>query len=315
MSKEKKIFRQYNTALGLRNFEIELFWKRSLFFWGFIASTFVAYTYIFEKSSFIAFVIACFGFVCSVAWVLVNRGSKRWQENWESIIDEIEEEVSSVYGIEEDITGSLFRRRGEVKYSPFAAGEFSVSKITIILSCFTSFIWCTIILYHLYKLCLTSLLFSGYPLSSSKIFLLNGLAQFFVCSVVVVCVLCCLPKKGASGKEENITGDWDFSYTGLPYKKKVAMRCTETHCTVRYIDKKVRYPYYVSGDQFTIIVKGKKLIGTISKDKQTIKGKYFIMNITTETTEKMNFFGKKIKNIGCFLEKIQDMLCRFLLCN
>jgi len=49
----------------------------------------------------LAVLIACFGFVCSVAWSLVNRGSKYWQENWEFIVE----------GNEGDITGDLFKYR------------------------------------------------------------------------------------------------------------------------------------------------------------------------------------------------------------
>ena len=72
--------KKYDVALVTRNFEIELFWKRSLFFWGGIASAFVGYATLVKDKPSLAILIACFGFVCSVAWSLVNRGSKYWQE-------------------------------------------------------------------------------------------------------------------------------------------------------------------------------------------------------------------------------------------
>ena len=58
--------------------EIDNFWKRSIFFWGFIGAAFVGYSTLYDKSNamFLQFIIACFGLVCSVAWTLMNRGSK-----------------------------------------------------------------------------------------------------------------------------------------------------------------------------------------------------------------------------------------------
>jgi hypothetical protein len=32
---------RFDVAVQVRNFEIELFWKRSLFFWGFISAAFI----------------------------------------------------------------------------------------------------------------------------------------------------------------------------------------------------------------------------------------------------------------------------------
>jgi hypothetical protein len=139
-NKLKMNIKKYDIAIATRNFEIELFWKRSLFFWGFIAAAFIGYTTIIEFDRRLAIVIASFGFVCSFAWTLVNRGSKRWQENWEILVFEIENEV----------TGSLFkeRREKEIKSTWLAAKKFSVSKITIALSDFTVLIWLILMVPH-----------------------------------------------------------------------------------------------------------------------------------------------------------------------
>lgn len=139
-SDTKMLEKKYDVALATRNFEIELFWKRSIFFWGFIASAFIAYATIASQKQPLALLIACFGLVCSFAWTLVNRGSKRWQENWEMIVSEIEN----------DVTGSLFtERRSKSDGNPWLkAREYSVSKITIALSDFTVFVWLILILYQ-----------------------------------------------------------------------------------------------------------------------------------------------------------------------
>jgi len=71
--------------------EVERFWKRSLFFWGFIAAAFVAYGVLIEKSDKdLPLAISCFGLICSIAWTLANRGSKYWQYHWEEKLKSVE---------------------------------------------------------------------------------------------------------------------------------------------------------------------------------------------------------------------------------
>lgn len=166
--------KQYDVALATRNFEIELFWKRSIFFWGFIASAFVGYATLIQLKSPLAIVLACFGFVCSFAWALVNRGSKRWQENWEILVGEFEEEI----------TGELFslRREKTKKHIWLSASKFSVSKITIALSDFTVIVWLSLLFYHFIKIFQTTHIFS---IAALPIFAIIGtllFALFMYCS-------------------------------------------------------------------------------------------------------------------------------------
>ena len=144
-SEEKtKKEKAYDTALATRNFEIELFWKRSIFFWGFIASSFVGYAALMKNTAGLAVVVASFGFVCSCAWSFVNRGSKRWQENWELLVAELED----------DVTGKMFKERKfkESSNSWLSAKKFSVSKIAIALSDYTVLIWFTLMMWHVVEL-------------------------------------------------------------------------------------------------------------------------------------------------------------------
>lgn len=99
-----KLKMAYDKAWENRNYEIDKFWSRALYFWGFIAATFVAYTAIITsensqmqkiKESNIDICILALGVIFSLAWWLVIRGSKRWQENWEKHIDYLEDYVSS----------------------------------------------------------------------------------------------------------------------------------------------------------------------------------------------------------------------------
>lgn len=114
-----------------RDFEIELYWKRATYFWTLIAAAFIGYITLVSTaetmdSSYyhIEYLIICIGFVFSISWLLVNLGSKRWQENWESHIDMLED----------DITGPIYK----IITRP---NSYSVTKINFIVSVFISGIW------------------------------------------------------------------------------------------------------------------------------------------------------------------------------
>ncbi|WP_268124831.1 hypothetical protein [Roseivirga pacifica] len=85
-----------------RDFEIELYWKRATYFWAFTAATFTAYFLIISKGASsilnnnpqIELIVAFMGLFFSIGWVQVNRGSKKWQENWEKHIDLLEDEIT-----------------------------------------------------------------------------------------------------------------------------------------------------------------------------------------------------------------------------
>lgn len=58
MTKDEKRFR---IAIETRAFEIDLFWKRSIFFWGFISVAFVGYATLRTASSDLAIVVGSSG--------------------------------------------------------------------------------------------------------------------------------------------------------------------------------------------------------------------------------------------------------------
>ena len=67
---------------------VDLYWKRATYFWTFIAATLAGFFAIQASSASnkgdMSFLLANLGIVFSVGWFCVNRGSKFWQENWES---------------------------------------------------------------------------------------------------------------------------------------------------------------------------------------------------------------------------------------
>ena len=127
-----------------RDFEIEMYWKRATYFWVFLATTFAGYfalqtVDITEENQisiyFLNLIIICLGICFSLIWILVNKGSKKWQENWEAHIDMLEDKITGpIYKIVLD----------KEKYN------YSVSKINLNVSCFVLFIWGVILLNFLY---------------------------------------------------------------------------------------------------------------------------------------------------------------------
>jgi hypothetical protein len=131
-------------AAETRRFEITLFWQRSLFFWGFIAATFVAYAAATDKlhgNTELALPIACFGALSSLAWTLTNRGSKYWQEAWEKKVKTVEKEVLGKY-----LFSEIEPLTPDGIWGP---ARYSVSKLTIILSDLTGLFWLGLVIKEL----------------------------------------------------------------------------------------------------------------------------------------------------------------------
>jgi hypothetical protein len=131
-------------AYDIRKFEIELYWKRATYFWGFLVATFAAYFLVTDKAKFgqrpeLEAIVLCIGFIFSLSWYLVNRGSKYWQANWEKIIDTFEEKLKRpLYRI------NLNNNRNQYAHL-FSRYPFSVSRINIIVSLFLTALWLLLI--------------------------------------------------------------------------------------------------------------------------------------------------------------------------
>jgi hypothetical protein len=131
-------------ASEMRKFEIGLLWQRSLFFWGFIGASFIAYAQFREMEEInFAAIIGGFGLVCSAAWTLQNRGSKYWQEAWEQKVQAVETDVLGI---------PLFSNPEPREEKGFwGAKRFSVSGLLIALSDFSTLIWLVLLAATLVK--------------------------------------------------------------------------------------------------------------------------------------------------------------------
>jgi len=132
--------RAYELALEIRQFEIELYWKRATYFWTLLAATFVGYFALASSDKSVVhpgllFLVSCIGLVLSTSWYLVNRGSKYWQENWERHVD----------SLEDDFAGPLYKMTISNEqfcfWNPWGGYAFSVSKVNQLTSLFVAFVW------------------------------------------------------------------------------------------------------------------------------------------------------------------------------
>lgn len=142
INEEKRVAKErFELAVDLRKFEIELFWKRSVFFWGFISAALVAYGLLRREGLVLpTALLSCFGLACSFAWTRINYGSKFWQENWESAA----ENEGTTIGYEDFWKAYPIQKKG--KKRKFTAQKYSVSRLTTALSWFTTMLWAVLLL-------------------------------------------------------------------------------------------------------------------------------------------------------------------------
>lgn len=128
----------YEIARGVREFEIELYWKRATYFWTLIAATFAGFFALKSATAqhpALPFVVSCIGLVLSTSWYLVNRGSKYWQENWERHVDALEDKFAGPL-YKTTISKEQFRW-----WNPSDGYPFSVTKVNQLCSLFVAVLW------------------------------------------------------------------------------------------------------------------------------------------------------------------------------
>lgn len=138
-------------ALATRNFEIELYWKRSTYYWAFCAATIAAFALVYTKANptigtyTILAMLALCGATFSLGWYLANRGSKYWQENWESHMGLL---ITEYYGP----IFKILKYPDQKKYWGLGGYPVSVSKINQVTSGVMTFVWVLLFIYSLCKI-------------------------------------------------------------------------------------------------------------------------------------------------------------------
>lgn len=106
-------------AHELRKFEIENYWKRSAYFWGFQLVSFAALALSAKEGRFyppVVLLVAVLGALAALTGVLTAKGSKFWQANWEAHVDFLE-------GAVEGRLHTTALVEGEVSYSVSRVNE------------------------------------------------------------------------------------------------------------------------------------------------------------------------------------------------
>lgn len=138
-------------AADTRKFEIQLFWQRSLYFWGLVAASIVAFAAIHKEveandSHHLCVILICFGFLTSVAWALQSRGSKYWHEAWEQKVHEFEEAVlgERLFWKEE----AMLPKVPNWPDAWLRSRRYSVTKISIAMGDLSVILWCILAVYE-----------------------------------------------------------------------------------------------------------------------------------------------------------------------
>jgi hypothetical protein len=164
----------FKKAWELRSFEIDKFWQRSAYFWGFIALIFTGYGYCttsesryIAKAMFFDLYLILLGIIFSVGWFLVICGSKRWQDNWEAHIDELEDEI----------TGPLYKT---VYYK--GKWYYSVSRISEVLAIVVIVVWCILLIRYFFDNCMMfKNILACFPQFEKIIFVILPIIAAIVC--------------------------------------------------------------------------------------------------------------------------------------
>ena len=138
--KEKEIepFDIYKTIIDTRKFEIDNFWKRTLFFWGTIAIMLYGYFAADNAEKYLIFV-SYLGVFYNVIFSFSLRGSKYWQEHWEKIAISYEKNIG--FNLFKWNLKSSIDESNQNVFFALKPYRFSVSKLTMILSDITVFFW------------------------------------------------------------------------------------------------------------------------------------------------------------------------------
>ncbi|MBU3258441.1 hypothetical protein KPG71_00290 [Roseovarius sp. PS-C2] len=143
----------YDKAHDIRKFEIEMYWRRSAYLWtlqgaalaglALILSTIkvtdTCLGLVFEKTEscqreWVAIVVIvgiwCFGTFTAFIWLLLLRGAKFWQNNWERHVDFLEDQIS----------GALYKTYPVARFE----APYSVSKLNELMAGFTLLMWTSI---------------------------------------------------------------------------------------------------------------------------------------------------------------------------
>ena len=134
----------YDKAHDIRKFEIQMYWTRSAYLWALQAASLAGLAAILATTEKIS--VACkeddctalmrllviiaiwfFGTFSAYVWIMLLKGAKFWQDNWERHVDYLED----------DFSGSLYKTYA----SNAPVNPYSVTKLNLAMALFSFMIW------------------------------------------------------------------------------------------------------------------------------------------------------------------------------
>ena len=172
-----------------RDFELSHLWQRSIFITTFIILTYTGYgaiwlnffkcnftlgEFLFFISNIVSIFIATLGYILSLLYIMMGKGSKYWYERYEEYILDIEKDSELC------VMKDLCKRYFKVDESLLSrdAGKYSVSKINILLGQISAGVWLLIFTVHI-----VILLCIIYP----KLF--NFFVEYGICFIILFIVV------------------------------------------------------------------------------------------------------------------------------
>lgn len=157
---KQKSFEFLKHLYHLRDFEIKNLWQRSIFLAGFIGLFFTGYGKVvfemldcckpLELLNLIALAICLLGFVFSILWTMMAKGSKAWYEVYEKKIELLESKLEIPADYKNDIKNNdqVMPEKMDKCLISTKSGPYSVSKINIIIGIFLQAIWFILFVFH-----------------------------------------------------------------------------------------------------------------------------------------------------------------------
>ncbi len=129
----------FEKAHEIRRFEINLYWERNKYMYVIVGAIFLGAFKDVEGAKTMPLFLSFVGMIVTFAWVLINKGSKFWIQNWDSHVEMLEDEI----------TGDLYKVNN---IKDIRENGWSVSRVNIYLSIFIFYCFSFLFIYHFFHL-------------------------------------------------------------------------------------------------------------------------------------------------------------------
>lgn len=152
-----------------RDLEIQHYWHRMVFMTAFMVLSFASYGGLiaaligsdkippFALTNAGCFLMSLVGIVVALFWIMMSKGSKAWQEEYEFVITAFVKKYSELLDCDKEYAGHKYEELEEIepaKINDFIwstkAGRYSVSKVGIAIGHLALLVWSIIGGVHLY---------------------------------------------------------------------------------------------------------------------------------------------------------------------